>query len=363
MTAVTSAVDQTAARKDAHLDLCIGQQVEPPGNAALFDCIALEHCAMPELALEQIDASSTLLGRRLSYPLCITGMTGGTERARQVNQALARCAQEFQIAFGVGSQRAMAEDPARSASYQVRKVAPDVVLIGNIGMVQALAMGVDGVHRLIDAIGADGIALHLNPAQELIQPEGDRDFRGGYRLVEALASTLGRRLMVKETGCGLSAAVARRLAECGVSQFDVSGLGGTSWVRVEQLRAGELLREVGATFSGWGIPTAAATWRLRRALGAGPAIVASGGMRSGLDVAKAVVLGADAGGMALPLLRAFDAGGEAQLHRLTGRIVREIEYAMLLTGSRDLAALRQQQAVIRDPLRHWMAAPAAEGGR
>src|SRR5262249_12443677 len=161
------------------------------------------------------DLSTPFFGKRLRAPLLITGMTGGTERAQQVNRDLASLAEELGLAFGVGSQRAMSEDSSRAATFQVRQVAPTVVLLGNMGLVQAAKLGVDGVVRLVDEIGADGLAVHLNPAQELAQPEGDRDFRGGYAVLRQLARRFGERLVVKETGCGLSPAVARRLVECG----------------------------------------------------------------------------------------------------------------------------------------------------
>ena len=202
----------------------------------------------------------------------------------------------------------MAEKPELGSTFQVRQVAPTVPLLGNIGLYQAVQIGVDGVRRLADAIGADGMALHLNAGQELTQPEGDRDFRGGYTIVEALVKAFGARLLVKETGCGIGPEVARRLVELGVRNVDVSGLGGTSWVRVEQLRASGIQAEVGAEFSSWGIPTAAAIASVRRAVGPEPRLVASGGLRTGLDAAKVIALGANVAGMALPLFRAQQAG-------------------------------------------------------
>ena len=182
----------TARRKDAHLDLCAQGDVEPDGNSTLLDCVHLVHNALPELALDEVELTLSLWGKVLRAPLLVTGMTGGTDRAREVNRDLAQVAERHGLAFGVGSQRAMAENPELARTFQVRDVAPHVLLIGNIGLKQAIAMGVDGVRRLVDGIDADGLALHLNAAQELSQPEGDRDFRGGYSLVQALASAFGR---------------------------------------------------------------------------------------------------------------------------------------------------------------------------
>jgi isopentenyl-diphosphate delta-isomerase len=346
----------TARRKDSHLDLCAKGDVEPAQNRTLLDDVKLVHCAMPELALSDVDPSVPLFGKRLRYPLMVTGMTGGTERARQVNRDLASLAEEYGLAFGVGSQRAMSEDPSRAVTYQVREVAPTAVLVGNIGLTQAVQLGVDGVRRLVDAIAADGLAVHLNPAQELAQPEGDRDFRGGYAVVRDLARHFGERLVVKETGCGLSPAVALRLREHGVKAVDVSGLGGTSWVRVEQLRTQGPQAEVAETFSGWGIPTAAAVASVRRAVGEGTTIVASGGIRTGLEVAKCLALGADLAGMALPLFRAQQAGGRAGAREAMEVVVRGILHALVLTGSRTAAELRRQRPVIAGELKDWLQA-------
>jgi isopentenyl-diphosphate delta-isomerase len=240
----------------------------------------------------------------------------------------------------------------------VREVAPTTVLLGNIGVVQAATLGLDAVRRLTDAIGADALAVHLNPGQELTQPEGDRDFRRGYETIAELAKAYGERLLVKETGCGLSPAVARRLTECGVRNLDVSGLGGTSWVRVEELRASGPAREVGAQFSGWGIPTAAAIASVRRAVPADTRLVASGGMRTGLDLAKALALGADVGGLALPLFRAYQARGVEGVREAMTVILTGLTQALALTGSKTAAELRQRPRVITGELKDWLAALA-----
>src|SRR3990167_5574199 len=208
--------ETTARRKDAHLDLCATEEVAPVENATLLGDVRLVHCAMPELSFGQVELGLTWFGKQLKAPLLVTGMTGGTERAGQVNRELAQVAEEFGVAFGVGSQRAMAERPELASTFAVREVAPTTVLIGNLGLVQATRMTIDQIRRLSEAIGADALALHLNPGQELNQPEGDRDFERGYLTITALAKAYGDRLLVKETGCGVSPEVARRLVECGV---------------------------------------------------------------------------------------------------------------------------------------------------
>ncbi|MBM7117803.1 type 2 isopentenyl-diphosphate Delta-isomerase [Archangium primigenium] len=347
--------EATAKRKDAHLDLCATGDVEPAGNSTLLEDVRLVHCAMPEMAVEDVDLSTEFLGKRLRHPLLITGMTGGTERAGVVNRDLALLAERHGLAFGVGSQRAMAEKPDLGSTFQVRQVAPTVPLLGNIGLYQAVQIGVDGVRRLADAIGADGMALHLNAGQELTQPEGDRDFRGGYTIVEALVKAFGARLLVKETGCGIGPEVARRLVELGVHNVDVSGLGGTSWVRVEQLRASGIQAEVGAEFSSWGIPTAAAIASVRRAVGPEPRLVASGGLRTGLDAAKVIALGANVAGMALPLFRAQQAGGLEGAERALGVILSGLRQALVLTGSASCVELQRRPRIIVGQLKDWLA--------
>jgi isopentenyl-diphosphate delta-isomerase len=348
--------EATAKRKDAHLDLCATGEVEPQGNSTLLEYVRLVHCAMPEMAVDEVDLSTEFLGKRLRYPLLITGMTGGTERAGVVNRDLAVLAERNGLAFGVGSQRAMAENPQLGETFQVRHLAPTVPLLGNIGLYQAVGLGVDGVRRLAEAIGADGMALHLNAGQELTQPEGDRDFRGGYKVVEELVRAFGSRLLVKETGCGISPEVARRLVELGVRNLDVSGMGGTSWVRVEQLRATGAQAQVGAEFSSWGIPTAAAIASVRRAVGPDVRLVASGGLRTGLDAAKAIALGADLAGAALPLFRAQQEGGLEGAEQALGVILASLRQALVLTGSRTCGELRQKPRVIMGQLKDWLAA-------
>lgn len=354
--------DTTARRKDAHLDLCASEEVAPRENRTLLDDVRLVHCALPELSVAEIDLRTRWFGKTLQAPLLITGMTGGTERAGEVNRALAGLAEESGVAFGVGSQRAMAERPELTATYSVRSVAPTTVLLGNIGVVQATALGVDAVRRLADAIGADALAVHLNPGQELAQPEGDRDFRGGYATITGLVKAFGERLLVKETGCGLAPEVARRLVDCGVRSLDVSGLGGTSWVRVEELRSEGVAREVGAQFSGWGLPTAAAVAAARRVVPAGTTLVASGGLRTGLDVARALALGADLGGLALPLFRAYQAGGVAGARDALRVVITALRHALALTGSRSVAELRTKPRVITGELKDWLSGLAPHEG-
>jgi isopentenyl-diphosphate delta-isomerase len=339
-------------RKDEHLDLAATGDVGFHDTTTLFEDVRLVHDALPDLAYDDIDTSLEILGKRLRAPISIAGMTGGTDRARDINRALAGIAERRGYVFGLGSQRAMLKDPAATATYTVRDVAPNVLLFGNIGAVQAVQMTTDAVRALVDGVGADALCVHLNPAQELAQREGDRDFRGCLAAISRLTQQLGRPVIVKETGCGISAHVGRRLREAGVRHVDVSGAGGTSWVAVETHRADPARREVARTFWEWGIPTAASLVHVS-ALGF-DTVFASGGVANGLDVAKAVALGANAGALARPVLKALDAGGEAGAEAFLDRVETELKTAMLLVGARDLAALREVPRVVTGRLLEWM---------
>jgi isopentenyl-diphosphate delta-isomerase len=340
-------------RKRSHLDLCAAEAVEFVGKTTLLEEVDLVHDALPELAVDEVDVAATLLGKRLRAPLLITGMTGGTEEAAAINRELAQVAEEHGIAFGLGSQRAMQRAPALRHTFEVRAYAPTALVLANLGLVQATALGTAEVERLVRAVGADALCLHLNPAQELIQPGGDRDFRGGLAAITRLVRELPVPVVVKETGCGLSRRVGERLVQAGVRTVDVSGAGGTSWVKVEALRAAEAERELGATFADWGIPTAAALLGLR---GLGLDVIASGGVRTGLDVAKVLALGAGVAGVALPVFRAYREGGRTAAGEFIARLVAGLRTAMVLTGSRSIEVLGRTQVVLGSRLRDWLVA-------
>ena len=311
------------------------------------------HQSLPELAADEIDLSTTLLGRRLAAPVVISGMTGGTDDAARINRDLARAAEKLGIAFGVGSQRAMLLHPELEATFQVRDAAPGVFLLGNLGAVQARELGPEGVARLAERIGADAMAIHLNPAQEMIQDAGDRDFRGQIAAIAELRAALPLPLLVKETGCGLSAEAAHALRGAGVEAVDVSGAGGTSWVAVEAERAadGSRARALGEELWDWGVPTAVSVVACARA---GLEVVATGGMRSGLDVARALALGARAGGLAAPVLRAHRAGGMAGAIELLERVIESVRTVALLCGCRRAMDLAGAPRHVGRELGSWL---------
>jgi isopentenyl-diphosphate Delta-isomerase len=356
-TAQASLVTEISKRKDEHLDLAARGDVGFHSKTTLLECVHLVHDALPELALDEIDLGVRVLGRRLRAPLLLAGMTGGTDRARQVNLELASIAEECGYAFGLGSQRPILKDPKTLDSYQVRAVAPSVLVLGNLGAVQAASMSSTEVAALVDAVGADALCLHLNPAMEVVQSGGDRDFRGVEAAYRRFASELACPVIAKETGCGISGNVARRLAAAGIRDIDISGSGGTSWVAVEAQRAQPADRELGQRFWDWGIPTAAsllqvAPYRFRT-------VIATGGISNGLDAARALVLGANVVGIARPVLQALERGGRAEALAFLRGVERELRTALLLMGAADVDAARRSPRVLTGELRDWQGASSA----
>ncbi len=344
-------------RKADHLALCAQEDVGFQRASTLLECVQLVHDALPDMKVSDVDLSVTLFGKTLRAPIVIASMTGGTDEAGRINRELASIAEERGYGFGLGSQRAMHMRPATGDSYRVRQVAPTTLVLGNVGVVQARSMTTSEVRVLVDEVGADALCVHLNPAMELIQPGGDRDFAHGLDTLRRLARDLGVPVVVKETGCGLSPAVGRRLREIGIQHVDVSGAGGTSWVGVETRRAAAAderpAQALGEAFWDWGIPTGASV-ALLAPLGF-ETIVATGGVATGLDVARAVALGASAAGIARPILRALmSAEGRAAATSQLDAIEAELRAALLLTGCRDMTELRRAPRVILQPLASWV---------
>jgi len=343
-------------RKASHLELCIREDVESHGRT-LLDEVHLFHEALPELSCSEVDSSLELLGRRLLAPVLISGMSGGTEEAGELNRALATAAQKHGLGMGVGSQRAMLLDPASAGSYRVREVAPDILLLGNLGAVQARSAGPERVARLAEEIGADALCIHLNAAQELVQDEGDRDFRGCLAMLGDLVNGLSIPIVVKETGCGFSPRTLDRLRDQGIRWVDVSGAGGTTWAGVEALRGSPRQRALGAELREWGVPTAASVVFACRA---GLRTIASGGIRSAADAVRALALGADAVSLALPFLRAYAEEGVSGVLGAAGRLVEGMRALMLLTGAQKVVDLRRVPRGLGPALRGWIDAGDGE---
>jgi len=337
---------RTSQRKKSHVDLCLGKDVQMKGVPG-FDSLHFIHRALPELDLEGVNTEGTFLGKKLNVPLLISAMTGGHEAGRKINQILASAAQEFGVAFCVGSQHAALENPKLADTYQVRDVAENVFLFANLSASQ-LTEGkeVEEAEKAVEMIDADGLFLHLNPLQEAIQPEGKPKYRGVLKKIQKVCRELKVPVLVKETGCGISREVGKEIENAGAAGIDVAGAGGTSWALVESYRGGKH----GELFRNWGIPTPVCVAELAREVKI--PIIAGGGVRSGLDAAKALALGASAVSVALPLLHAARKGKKAVLDYLKN-FQEELRLAMFLTGCARVEELRKVPLVPTGELADW----------
>jgi isopentenyl-diphosphate delta-isomerase len=348
-----------SSRKDQHLDIVLQRDVASGGPALGFGRLALEYDALPEVDLDAISLGTRLLGKDLAAPLVIGAMTGGSARAGRVNERLARVATRCGVGMALGSQRAMIVDPALASTFDVRRHAPVPLLFGNVGAVQ-LNYGVDadGVRRALERVSADALNLHLNPLQEAAQPEGDTRFSGLAGKIDALSRALAVPVLVKEVGAGLTRRALRKLGSLAIAGVEVAGLGGTSWSKVESHRAaeGSPQQVIGARLAGLGIPTPDATVLARDALGE-RVVVASGGVRTGMDVAVALALGADAVALAAPLLAAAEES-EARAEAVLRTLIEELRVILFCCGLRSVEELRTARLVAPsdDALLHASAA-------
>ncbi len=328
------------SRKSDHIRINLEEDVRSSITTGLENYHFI-HEALPELDLDQVDLSQTLFKKHLRAPILISSMTGGTGEATQINRVLAEAAQEAGIAMGVGSQRAALEEQQTTDTFQVRQVAPDILLFANLGAVQLnYGYTVDHCRRAVEMIEADALILHLNPLQEAIQPEGDVCFSGLVDKIAAVCSALPVPVIAKEVGWGISEKAARLLADAGVAAIDVAGAGGTSWSQVEMHRTqDETLARIAAAFRGWGIPTAESIQMVRKAAPE-VKVFASGGIHNGVDIAKSIALGACLGGMAGPFLKAAVQSLEVTIQTIS-EIRRELQICMFAAGAANLTALQQ----------------------
>lgn len=338
---------ETQGRKADHLRVCLEEDVQFRQTSSGLERYHFLHCCLPELDLQDIDQTTTFLGKPLSSPLLISSMTGGTDLAKTINFRLAAVAQRYGLAMGVGSQRIAVENPDLASTFTVRSLAPDILLFANLGAVQLnYRYGLDECLKVVDLLEADALILHLNPVQECVQTRGDTNFRGLLDKIATLCEKLPVPVIAKEVGNGISAAMAQKLIAAGVSAIDVAGAGGTSWAKVESERAQDARQQrLGATFTDWGIPTAECITSIR-AVAATVPLIASGGLRNGLDAAKAIALGADLAGMAMPFLQAANES-EAAVNQLVEILQAEIAITMLCTGNTTLAELQQSASLQR----------------
>jgi len=346
---------KTEQRKAEHVNIILKENVSAEYD--FWNDVHLVHNALPEIDFDEIDTSTTLFGRKLAAPLVISSMTGGFGGGREINAALAKAAAEVGVAMGVGSQRAALEKPELADTYAVVKEHDVPLRLANLGAPQLIpqgtkrAYGVDDAKRAMEMIDAHVLICHLNFLQEIVQPEGDHNARGVLDAIRRLAARFT--VMAKETGAGISRDVALRLKKAGVAGIDVGGLGGTSFSAVEYYRAKkdayELKERLGASFWNWGIPTPASI----QLAAVGLPLVATGGVRNGLHVAKAIVLGASAAGMAKPMLEAAKEGSDAVARELRA-VIEELKAAMFLTGARTVKELQGRPAIVQRPTADWL---------
>ncbi|HUK37885.1 MAG TPA: type 2 isopentenyl-diphosphate Delta-isomerase [Methanomicrobiales archaeon] len=340
---------ETSSRKQDHLRICAGGNVEAGFSG--FSDVRLVHAALPECSLAELDLSTAFLGHRFASPLFIAAMTGGHRDAAPVNRNLAAAAERAGIGMGVGSQRAALEDPDLEDTFTVvREAAPRAFLCANLGVVQLRDHGIEWAERAVEMIDAQAICIHANFLQEAVMPEGDHDARGCLAALAALCREFDTPVILKETGAGISRETARRLWAAGVAAIDLGGLGGTSWARVECLRSpGTPQARIGDRFSDWGIPTVVS---LAEVAGTGP-VIATGGVRSGLDMARGLALGADLCGMALPFLAPAMESEEAVSGAIE-RFTRELGVAMFLSGAGTVKAMRSVRTYITGTTRQMI---------
>jgi isopentenyl-diphosphate Delta-isomerase len=331
------------SRKADHLKICLDDVVQCKTITSGLERFRFQHCCLPELDYDDIDLRTQFLGHALTAPLLISSMTGGTDLAKVINTRLAKVAQYYKIPMGVGSQRIALEQPDLGNTFAVRTFAPDIFLMANLGAVQLnYGCGVDECRRIIDLLEADALILHLNPLQECVQSRGDRNFRGLFPKIAALCQALSIPVIAKEVGNGISGPMAQRLIEAGVAAIDVAGAGGTSWAKVEGERATDAQqRRLGQTFAEWGLSTADCIQAVR-AINPDIPLIASGGLRTGLDIATAIALGANLAGMAYPFLTAAH-DSEAALYELVEILLAELKTVLLCTGNATLKNLNASQ--------------------
>lgn len=343
-------------RKRDALDIPLSKEAQYKNVTTYLEYVTLIHNALPELNIDEIDTSTTFLGHKLSAPIIIDSMTGGADEAKEINSRLAEVAEEFKIGMGLGSQRAGLLSEELEETYSIaREKAPSAFLIANIGAAQlAKGLSIDDIRKIIDMIKANALAIHLNPLQELVQPEGEPVFKGVYDKIAEVVRSINIPVIVKEVGSGISREVAVKLAIINVKAINLAGGGGTSWAGVERHRAESAARDynthLGDLFWDWGIPTAASLLEVRNAVDI--SVIASGGLRNGLDIAKCLVLGADLTALAYPFLKAASESSD-KVSKFSKLVIDELKSVMFLVGAGNIAALHNTRYILGSELLEW----------
>ena len=351
-----SDIDIIKQRKLDGLMIPLSKEVQAKATSTYLEYVTLIHNALPELDFDEIDTSTTFLNHKFSAPLIIDSMTGGTPEAAKINERLAETAEALGLGMGLGSQRAGLKSKELEETYSIaRQHAPNAFLIANIGGAQlAKGLSIDEAKRIIDMINANALVIHLNPLQELVQPEGEPKFKGVFNKIAELVNSLNVPVIVKEVGAGISKEVASRLEVAGVRAINVAGSGGTSWAGVEKLRAesvgSELKTHLGEMFWDWGIPTAASLIEVKRVVKL--QLIASGGLRNGLEVAKCLAIGADMCAMAFPFLKQAAISKEAVM-QFADLLLNELKSTMYLVGAKDARTLKTSRHVLTGSLAEW----------
>ncbi|MFQ6073641.1 MAG: type 2 isopentenyl-diphosphate Delta-isomerase [Candidatus Bathyarchaeia archaeon] len=348
---------KTQGRKSDHIQICLGEDVQSRQVTTGFEDIYFVHKALPEIRRSKINLETTIFGHKFSVPLIVEAMTGGITKAVKINAAIASAVEELGLGMGVGSQRAAIEKPRLERTFAIaRKKAPTAFLIANIGGPQLVkGYGVKEAKRAVDMMNADALAIHLNALQEVVQPEGETDFNGVLNKIGEIAQALNVPVIVKETGAGIAAEEAKLLASMKVAGIDIAGVGGTSWAAVEYHRAKQKCDEfhqgLGEAFWDWGIPTAVSLIETLQSVSI--TVIASGGVRTGIDVAKSLSLGANLAGMAHPILLAATRGPR-EVEKTLRVVIEGLRNAMFLVGAESISKLREVPLVITGKTAEWL---------
>ncbi|MHA1917494.1 MAG: type 2 isopentenyl-diphosphate Delta-isomerase [Candidatus Ranarchaeia archaeon] len=350
---------ETHDRKLDHIRLSLKKDVQARKKSTGFYDISFIHESLPELSLHEIDISTEFLGKKLDAPIVISAITGGHPESKEINKILGQIAQEYNVIMEVGSQRAGIEDSSLSDTYSiVRDVAKDAFLVSNIGAGQlSEGWGINEAENAINMINADALAIHLNPLHEIVQPEGNVDYSNVLSKIKEISKTIKTPLIGKETGAGFSRETASKLFKSGIQALQIEGAGGTSFAAVEAQRSiekdDELKEHLGELFWDWGVPTAVSTaessYYNPRKL-----IISSGGIRTGVEIAKAIGLGASLGGLAFPFLFAYDRNKYDGVKYLINRLILELKTTMFLVGAKNLSELKEVNLIIRGKTAEWL---------